>query len=222
MDDFKLDVSGVRFEGKGVLVDSDINKYVGLKESPLFVHVESDTDWATVAPSAAGVVVALLVAWLTVGVQRNQIKANLSTFRHHWMTELREAASEQLQVMAYLANQVAGQKGYKGSDDYIKTCARGAQLRAKVELLLSRDDEFSTPLMAAGREALKTVSHCKYGDDISKLFSTVSDYKNLLRAELERAWIDAQDDLGINKRVMSLNPFKIIGQWSRSLWGKQL
>lgn len=85
-------------------------------------------------------VVALLVAWLTVRVQRNQIQGNISNFRHQWMAELREAASELILLMTYILNMSVKQKTLRGGEEYYKSCARAAQLKAKVELLLSRDD----------------------------------------------------------------------------------
>jgi hypothetical protein len=208
MEGYTLNVADIRYDGKGILVDQATTTSVGTKEHPLTVYVSSDTDWIAFGPSAAGVIVAILVAILTIGVQRNQIKSNISNFRHHWMVELRSAASELIQLMTLLANSVTMNQGYKKTPEYFENCSKASQLRAKIDLLLSRDDETSKKIMSAGLETLKKVSSASYQDDKDKILSYVSAYKHLLRAELERAWGHTQEDLGINKRFMFLRMFK--------------
>lgn len=208
MDSFELKVGTIRYEGKGVLVNQVGSNYLGTKESPIVVHVDTDTDWPTIIPAGAGVVVALLVAWLTIGMQRNQIQGSISNFRQQWMSELREVASELIQLMVYLVNMNSKNQKFKHSEDYYKACARSAQLRARVELLFSRDDDRSAALRKAGAEALDCAIACKYGGVARPSLEKIKTYKNLLRFELEQAWLDAKRDLGLNKRFVFFNLLK--------------
>jgi hypothetical protein len=207
-ENFRLDVAQSKYEG-AVLHDQKLGSVeVGLKEAPLYLHVDTDTDWATVIPAGAGVVVALLVAWLTIGVQRNQIQGNIAGFRHHWMSDLREAGSELVQVMNYLANLTTKQDDYKDGQEYLDKCARASQLRAKIDLLLSRDDEASFRIRAASVDALKTTIGLKFKQDPAKAHKKIAKFKNLLRSELEGAWEDMKGDLGVNKRFLFFRLFK--------------
>lgn len=208
MDGFELKVGEIRYEGKGVLIHQAEQNYLGTSESPIVVHVDTDTDWPAIIPAGAGVVVALLVAWLTIGVQKNQIQGNLSNFRQQWMSELREVASELIQLMVYLVNMNTKNQKFKHSEDYYKACARSAQLRARVELLFSRDDDRSAALMKAGADALESAISCKYGGVPRLSLDKIKNYKNLLRFELEHAWIDTKGDLGLNKKIVFFNLFK--------------
>lgn len=205
---FRLDVAQAKYEG-AVLHDQKLgNVEVGVKEAPLYLHVDTDTDWASVIPAGAGVVVALLVAWLTVGVQRNQIQGNIAGFRHHWMSDLREAGSELIQVLNYLANMITKQKAYKGGQEYFDKCARTSQLRAKIDLLLSREDRVSIAIRHASSDAIKTIVALKHKQDSSEAHAKVANLRDLLRTELEGAWEDMKVDLGVNKRFLFFRLFK--------------
>ena len=157
-------------------------------------------------------VVALLVAWLTVRVQRNQIQGNISNFRHQWMAELREAASELIQLMTYILNMSVKQKNFKGGEEYYKSCARAAQLKAKVELLLSRDDVRSKAIISAGSDALSSSVGAVYNTASRPVFDKILTYKNLLRQELEQAWLDTKNDLGVNRKFFFI---KCMDWWRR-------
>ncbi|ORL65006.1 hypothetical protein [Pseudomonas putida] len=205
---FQLDAGGAKYEG-AVLYQQKIGSLeLGVKEEPLYLHVETDTDWAAVIPAAAGVIVALLVAWLTVGVQKNQIQGNIANFRHHWMADLREAGSELLQVLTYLANVITQKEGYKHEQEYMDKCARASQLRAKIDLLLSRDDDLSTEIREASRLAVRGTTKLRYKNNPDLAHQKISALRNMLRAELESAWEDMKNDLGVNKRFFFIRLFK--------------
>jgi len=197
---FELNAADIKYEGQ--VLTNQVGTEIGLKDSPIYIHVDSDTDWATVVPAAAGVVVALLVAWLTIGVQRNQIQGNLSNFRHHWMAELREAAAELISLMTYVVNMNSKQEGFKGSDDYYKACARMSQLRARVNLLLSRNDGRSRKLIKFGGEANLLAIRVEHDSPTVKPLQKIKEYRDLLRAELEQAWVDTKNDLGFGQRLI--------------------
>jgi hypothetical protein len=199
---FELNAADIKYDGQvlGKQVGNEV--HVGSKELPIYVHMDSDTDWATVIPAGAGVVVAILVAWLTVGVQKNQIRGNLSNFRHHWMAELREAAAELISLMTYVVNMNSKQTGFKGSDEYYKACSRMSQLRARVNLLLSRDDDRSRKIIKFGGDANRIAIKVAYQSPTEKPLLKIKEYRDLLRAELEHAWVDTKNDLGFGSGLL--------------------
>lgn len=208
MDSFELNVGTVKYEGKGVLINQGGANFLGTAEKPIVVHVDTDTDWPTIIPAGAGVVVAILVAWMTVRVQKNQIQGNISNLRHHWMAELREAAAELIQCTTYMVNMSSVDRTFKYSPEYYQYCARSSQLRAKVELLLSRDDARAKQVRDAGSTALRGAVSCKHKQETGPLLEKISIYKNLLRRELEMAWADTKRDLGIDQKLFFIRLFK--------------
>lgn len=204
----ELDASNLKYEGRGLHKSPLIESSVGKKESPLYIHVDSDTDWATVVPAAAGVVVALLVAWLSVGVQRNQIQGNISNFRHHWMTELRQAASELIMTLRITANGKAKKKGFNQTDRYWEYSRSAMQMHSKVSMLLSRDDAHSNAIRLEGGVLVRRVLRMQYNDpDFLSLLKEIESYQDALRSELEQAWEDAKGDLGFNRKFLLLRLF---------------
>ncbi|WP_313643446.1 hypothetical protein [Pseudomonas sp.] len=156
METYELQVNGLRYEPKGVVGAGATSVHVGAEQKPLDIHIITDTDWWAMAP---GLIVALLVAWFTVGVQRNQIQANISNFRHQWMAELRSATAEQIMLLRIVSNLVVKNEGFKSSDRYYELSERLLQCTSRVELLLSRDgerpDDIRDKSMAIARLALR-------------------------------------------------------------------
>ncbi|WP_223513490.1 hypothetical protein [Pseudomonas sp. GL-R-26] len=208
MDGFELRVGEIRYEGKGVLIHQVEKNYLGTSESPIVVHVDTDTDWPAIIPSGAGVVVALLVAWLTVRVQQNQIQGNISNFRNHWMSELRAAASELVMVMRVLSNAIVKKKDFKVTDEYYDYSSRMLQVLSRVELLLSRDDEHSDQIRALGNKIVRKVLVIDFRDPKhQEVLDDVTRFQNLVREELETAWAHTKEDLGINRKFLFLKIF---------------
>ncbi len=193
---FELDASGARFESKGFYKKPLVESAVGLKDNPLHIQVNSDTDWAVVAPSAASVVVALIVAWLTVRVQKNQIASNLSNFRHQWMVELRTCASEYLQAIVTRAVKVESTEGFLGSPESFEIYRRITVLTLQFEMLLSRNDEETKRLFDLDNKIMDMLYKMKSGDDSEPVINLVNEMKELLRSELESAWLDVKRDVG--------------------------
>ncbi|WP_460420782.1 hypothetical protein [Pseudomonas sp. ZL2] len=200
METFSLNVADIRYDGKGISVEKTSTLSVGTKDAPLTVFVESDTDWAAAIPSAAGVVVALLVAWLTVRVQKNQILANLSNFRHQWMVELRGCASEYLQAIVTMAVKTAKAPGFCGSAEVFEIYRQIAVLTVRFEMLLSRDDVSTAEILKLDNKMVKDLLNMKEGDSAQPVLDMVNEFKRLLRIELEEAWIDIQCDVGKRAR----------------------
>lgn len=208
METFNLNVADIRYDGKGISIERSSTISVGTKDAPLTVFVESDTDWAAVVPAAAGVVVALLVAWLTVGVQRTQIQGNISNFRHNWMTELRQAASELIVTLRLLANGCCRKDDFRKTDMYWDYSKAAMEMHSKVSLLLSRDDSFSNALRNEGSVIVNRVLRTQRRDpEFKLLLDEIDSYQNALRAELEEAWKDAKNDLGFNRKFLLFRLF---------------
>jgi hypothetical protein len=211
MDNFELNIGGIRYEGKGVLINQVDRDYIGTKEAPIVVHVDTDTDWPSIIPAGAGVVVALLVAWLTVGIQKNQIQANISNFRQQWMVEFRGVASELIQLMTYLTNAIYRRNNFKTEGAaYFDKCAEMSLLRARIELLLSSNDNDSCKIRGVGKDLVQRVANLSYGDrkEYDSLLEESGVYKDLIRKELEGAWVHMKNDLGINRRFLMFKLFK--------------
>lgn len=89
MSKIELDLSGLKLVAEGVTTNNASEQAVGTKTTPLYLDVDTGVDYAAIVTGIAGLIVAIMVARFTLGVQRNQIQANVSTLRHHWMNELR-------------------------------------------------------------------------------------------------------------------------------------
>lgn len=145
---------------------------------------------------------AALAAWFTLSVQRNQIQSNVSNLRHHWMGELRVCGSELLQNLALLIQNIKTKDLYLKSEDYVELYTKIIVLQSKLELLMSRDDEPSLRLRKKVAEILVKVRSLKFQEVDDSVFKLLSELKNLIRAELEQAWTDVKEDLGINRKFL--------------------
>lgn len=205
METLELKIQAQRLKESGMLQGQEITSS---KNSPIYLNVDTGWDFGAIVTAVIGFAVAVLVARFTVGVQRNQIKANISNFRHHWMVDLRECASELIQLMALMINNSAKQRSYKPSEDYLKHYSRALQLRSKVELLLSRDDEYTAAIRSACANLLEAINEIKIGDEINPRIAALVAFQDLLRGELERAWDDTKSDLGINSKAFGIPLFR--------------
>ncbi|WP_438301353.1 hypothetical protein [Pseudomonas sp. NMS19W] len=195
-DKFELDAKGLSFSGHRLTDDPKVEAQFGSKEQPLYVFTQSDTDWATVSPSIAGVVVAIIVAWLTVRVQKNQIKANLSGFRNQWMSELRTCGSEYLMAMLDMAVKTEMDPKFYNSGEHFQAYRQVNSLGLKFELLLTRDDEDATKIRNLDEVTAQMLFAMKLGDDSQSVIDNINKLKSLLRVELEDAWTDIKRDVG--------------------------
>lgn len=199
MDSFQLRIDDIKYAGKS---SADLGGAIivnGDPDRPLKIHVDTDTDWATVAPSAAGVVVALIVAWLTVRVQRNQISANLSNFRHQWMVELRSCTSEYLQSVVTRAVKIQSETDFIDSPSDFELYRRITVLSLQFEMLLSRDDQSTREIFEIDNQIITALFTMMPGDNADQVIGLVNQMKDLLRTELESAWNDVKRDVGKQK-----------------------
>lgn len=195
-DKFELNAQGLSFSGHRLTDDLKVETQFGSKEQPIYVFTQSDTDWATVSPSIAGVVVAIIVAWLTVRVQKNQIKANLSSFRNQWMSELRACGSEYLMAMLDMAVKTEMDPEFYNSGEHFQAYRQVNSLGLKFELLLTRDDEDATKIRDLDEVTAQMLFAMKLGDDSQPVIDNINNLKSLLRIELEDAWTDIKRDVG--------------------------
>ncbi|MBV4536912.1 hypothetical protein [Pseudomonas urmiensis] len=204
MSKIELDLSGLKLVAEGVTTNNASEQAVGTKTTPLYLDVDTGVDYAAIVTGIAGLIVAIMVARFTLGVQRNQIQANVSTLRHHWMNELRGAASELLQTMSVLANNLKQVDGYKGGEAYVESMKLAIILENKIALLMSRDDKTSAAILNKIRSIMNDINGLKKGEDNKQVFRSMVELKELLRAELESAWDDIKTDLGINRKFLGI------------------
>lgn len=200
MEKFELTVEANKLRESGIIPLSHAT--VGTEKVPIYINVDTGFDYAGVATAVIGFVVALVVGWFTVTVQRNQIQANISNFRHQWMVELRDCASELLQLFLVITNKASRYEEYKAGGEYYSDRSRAAQLNAKLALLLSRDDERSEAIRKTSVKVLESLRDLKVGGDRSVRFTHIGRLQNLIREELESAWQDTKHDLGINRHLL--------------------
>ncbi|WP_151550788.1 hypothetical protein [Pseudomonas sp. GXM4] len=199
MEKFELKVEAVRLKESGLLAGNQIS--AGTEAAPIYLNVDTGFDYAAITTAVIGLIVAVVVAKFTVSVQRNQIQANISNFRHQWMVELRESASELIQLAALMINASTKDNNYKPSALYTQHYSRVMQLRAKIDLLLSRDDDESFLIRKTCGDLLRDINALQVGDSVPDMVDKLVGYQDLLRKELEGAWEDTKDDLGINERA---------------------
>lgn len=196
----QIDVTGLEYDGSTLFKRGEISPGLGAQDKPFYIHIDSDTDWPTVAPSAAGVIVAVLVAVLTVRIQRNQIRANISAFRHQWISDLRLVSSEYLQSLYSMAIRLKVSDGYFKSEQQLKDYDKLMVLTARFEMLLSRDDEYTQEILACDQKIMNAINNHQQELDFKQLTNDVNALKDLVRKELERAWSDIKADVGFKSR----------------------
>lgn len=170
---------------------------LGSEDLPIYIKIDTGFDYS-VLTAVIGFFVAIVVARFTVKVQRNQIQANISNFRHQWMMELRESASELVQIFVMMINKSAKDSEYR-KEGYVADRERAAQLRAKIDLLLSRNDKATNDIRTTCGGLLDAINSMKYEDDTSHNIDRLVHFQDLVRAELEKAWSDTKADLGVTK-----------------------
>jgi len=193
---FELSTQGISYGGNRLSNDNKYQASVGSKAEPLYIHTDSDTDWASLSPSIAGVVVALIAAWLTMRVQKTQIKANLSNFRSQWMTDLRVCASEYLIVMLDMAVKTQKDPNFRTSKAHYEGYLKLMALGAKFELLLTGEEEDSKILRNTENETSKIILAMNSGDDAQPAIKSINNFKDLLRIKLHVTWCEIKKDVG--------------------------
>ena len=199
-DSFILDAHGLKFERSSPEPSETVVPYIGVKETPVYVHVDTDTDWATVAPSIAGVFVALTVAILSVKIQKNQTRANISAFRHQWINDLRSCSADYFQTAFSMILRLETQEGYPGSNEYRNDYDKFINLTTRFEMLLSRDDEYTKDILELDQKVMDSLDLYNIGVDFKLATYNINKLKSLVRQELERAWDDVKSDVGFKSR----------------------
>lgn len=196
---FELQVEDLRYSGSNGDMNIAPEHLAGAENNPLYVYLETGTDWGVAGPSIASVIVVLLVAVLSYNLQRNQIKANLSNFRHAWMKELRDCATELVESLFSMAIRIESDPDFQRSVERIVKHERIAALSSKFDMLLSRDDEDVEAISSLSQKIIMDLNRLQYGDDSQPILDDMSSLMELIRKELENAWCDIQKDVGMKK-----------------------
>lgn len=201
MEKMELTVSAEKLSDVG-LFGSVHAATIAPKEAPIYLNVDTGTDWVAVFSAVMSLVVALLVAWLTVGVQRNQIRANISNFRNQWMAELRGCGAELVKILAHIINAVSSAPSYRQSHLWTEQYLRALQLRSQLDLLLSRNDDRSYAIRKSCATLLEMINKQEGDKEKTVLVDSLVEFQALLRTELESAWEDTKEDLGLNRSFL--------------------
>lgn len=206
-DSFALDLQGLKFEKKAPSPSAINSTHLGEKEKPIYMHIDTDTDWATVAPSIAGVIVALIVAILSVKIQKNQTRSNISAFRHQWMNELRACSADYFQTAYSVILRLETQDKYLESNEYRNDYDRIINLTTRFEMLLSRDDAYTAEILVLDQHLINSLDSYQIGVDFKPATDNINNLKSLVRQELERAWDDVKSDVGFISRRKKKSKF---------------
>lgn len=169
-----------------------------LTPEPILLKVDSPTDTGVLLIGIAGIFSSLLVGLFTYRVQRNQIKANISQLRHHWRNELRDTASEFLQTVTALVTGVKNQKNFAKSPKRFELWSHALRLQTKMNLLITRKGVLERGVVQMSLDVLISAQKFKHGDEPEGLFIIMSHLEDMIRDQLQNAWLDIQDDLGLS------------------------
>ncbi|WP_417480455.1 hypothetical protein [Maricaulis maris] len=196
---FELEIDGLRYSGSGADMRIEQEQLAGTESNPLYIHLETGTDWGVAGPSIASVLVVVVVAFLTYKVQRNQIKSNLSNFRHAWMKELRDCATDFVESLFSMAIRIEGDPDFKNSVERIERHERIIALSSRFDMLLSRDDEDVEEISSLSAKIITDLNKLQHEDDSQPILDDMNSLMKLIRRELENAWCDIQKDVGMKK-----------------------
>jgi hypothetical protein len=200
MDDLEKAAGSLHYEAPLL---SSYNQKTGtfqqiLTPEPILLKVDSPTDTGVLLIGIAGIFSSLLVGLFTYRVQRNQIRANVSQLRHHWRNELRDTASEFLQSITAMVTEVKGDANFAGSSDHFGLWSEALKLQIKMNLLITRRGVLERAVVQMSEDVLVSAQEFKHGQSSDELFETMSHLEDLIRDQLQNAWLDIQDDLGLS------------------------
>lgn len=211
MESYSLDVTGLKYSGSSTSEASATVVDNAFVAEPIKVHLSSDTDFYALAPSIAGVLVTLLVAGLTLRVQRKQTAANLSNLRQQWMKDLRDVGSEYMRCLYKLALDIRYKSGYKATGEYLDLYEKMVVAGSQFEMLLSRDDAETKKIDDLDQRIIDAIREMNEGDDFDDVMVMLDQMKGFIRIELESAWNDIKKDVGLGEGWLSRSR-KLIGR----------
>ena len=199
MDDQFKDVSSLHYSAPML---TSYNQKVGafqqvLAPEPIQIKIDSGTDPWIVAIGLGSIFSSIVIAGFSYRAQRNQIKANISNLRHHWMNELRACAAEMVQTFALLTNDLTKENGFKADERYRNLSDRALTLQIKLNLLLTKDSTLSLGIVTSSSDLLIEIRKLKYQDHAEPIFRKIGQLEDMLKDQLENAWRDIQDDYGV-------------------------
>jgi len=207
--DYKLEAGDIRFSGSPL--QSNASSSQGLiqvkGDTRLDVHVSSDTDPAVMVLGLAGILSSIIIAFVTGRVQRNQTKANIANLRSSWLVDLRSAGSEYLQQCSRYLQMF--RSGLPSNDPRYDECYQQALiLQIRMKLMLDKEGEVSRAIVENSDECLvmlKGLAHSRNGNAIGQKMGQIED---LLKDELEAAWLDIKADFDLHRDPFLKRLFK--------------
>lgn len=201
--DYKLDAGGVRFEGGALQIESETSRgIIQVKgDTRLDVHVSSDTDPAVMVLGLAGILSSIIIAFVTSRVQRNQTTANIANLRSNWLVDLRSVGSEYLQRCARYLALFTG--GISSNDPRYEEYYQEALLfQIRMTLMLDKEGEVSRAIVVNSDECLAMLKDLAESRNENAVAEKMGQIEDLLKDELEAAWLDIKADFNLNKEPL--------------------
>jgi hypothetical protein len=168
-----------------------------LAPEPIQIKVDSGTDPWIVAIGLGSILSSMVIAYFSFRAQKNQIKANISNLRHHWMNEVRSCSSEMVQIFSALINELATNKGFRSNPRYQELIDRGLMLQIKLNLLLTKDAPLARGIIDSSGEILIDIRKLQAGTSPVFMFARLGQLEDMLKDQLENAWRDIKLDYGV-------------------------
>nr|WP_314563376.1 hypothetical protein [uncultured Pseudomonas sp.] len=197
--EYKLDAGDVKFSGSAL---SEGNASQGVLQvrgdTRLDVHVSSDTDPAVLVVGLAGIASSIIIAFVTSRVQRNQTTASIANLRSNWLVDLRSVGSEFLQQCSrYLS---LFRTGVPKNDPSYDECYQSALLfQIRMKLMLDKEGEVSRAIVDLSEECLVMLFNLSSRLESDAISDKMSQVEDLLKDELEAAWLDIKADFNLHK-----------------------
>lgn len=198
MEDFKVGVEGLKFR------NDKLDTYVAETlsnsiENPIYINLDSGVDWGVVLIGIAGIATSAIVGYFGYRAQRNQIRANACSLRHHWINELRSCATAFMQINSTIIHRSWTEEGYDTSADYYADYNKSLELHIKIKFMVSNTSELGQKIHSLSDSLVELVKEVRYqcDDKADEACDALAELQNHIKQQLDRAWDDIKGDLGL-------------------------
>lgn len=162
--------------------------------NPLLLQVDTPTDWPTVVVGIGGILITLLVGWLSYTTQRSQIRSNVANFRQSWAYELRDTSAKFLGCVAKLHWDIKSDQDFISTKDSNRQFSELIMLQSKIELMLDKKN------IELGNLIEEIIVHLK-ANNAKNLTESINSFLSIMRDELDNSWQKTKNDLAGKKET---------------------
>lgn len=172
-------------------------KAITLQPQPIQLHVDTPTDWPSVASSLvvgmAGAFIAVKVGVMTSQGQKNQVRASTANFRHAWQQEFKQNVGKFVSAVTRLNFELIGDKKYNESkrSEYIQICCNIIECQALIDVMLDRSKSYYDEISSTSS---RIVEAAKKGD-ITDFEDLMNKFVDIANRVVEKTWQDMRDDI---------------------------